>query len=63
MTKRDYHHLISGILSNIQKINNYFEGLDLEDFQYDEKTNDAIVKNLIENGEAANHIPLNILIF
>ncbi len=61
MSKRDYHHLISDILYDIEKINNYIEGLSYEDFQYDEKTKDAVVKNLIEIGEAANHIPSNII--
>ncbi|MEJ5363170.1 MAG: DUF86 domain-containing protein [Spirochaetota bacterium] len=61
MSKRDYHHLISDILNDIEKINNYIEGLSYEDFKYDEKTKDAVVKNLIEIGEAANHIPPNII--
>ena len=61
MSKMDYRHLISDILNDIEKINNYIEGPDYEDFLYDEKTKDAVVKNLIEIGEAVNHIPPNII--
>ena len=34
--------------------------MNYEDFINDDKTKDAVIKNLIEIGEAANHIPDDI---
>ena len=57
MSKRNYRILILDILQNIEKINKYIAYLNFEDLQKDDKTKDAVIKNLMEIGEAANHIP------
>jgi|YNPMSStandDraft_1061717.scaffolds.fasta_scaffold04024_4 uncharacterized protein with HEPN domain len=60
MFKRNYKILIEDIIQDINKINNYILNMNYEDFINDDKTKDAVIKNLIEIGEAANHIPDDI---
>jgi len=43
-----------------EKIMRYSQGLDLDQFVQDEKTFDAVVRNLEVIGEAAKHIPPEI---
>ena len=45
------------ILSSIKKIERYIKNVSLLTFQKDEKTIDAVVRNLEIIGEAANNIP------
>jgi uncharacterized protein with HEPN domain len=47
-------------LESINKIEKYIEGLNYEQFVRDEKTKDAVVRNLEIIGEAANQIPKEI---
>lgn len=61
MFKRNYLLFIEDILQNINKINKYINNLSYDEFLDDDKTKDAVIKNLIEIGEAANHIPENVL--
>lgn len=44
-------------MESIHKIEKYVEGLNKEDFLRDEKTIDAVVRNLEIIGEAANRLP------
>jgi uncharacterized protein with HEPN domain len=48
------------MLESINKIEKYIEGLNYEQFVRDEKTKDAVLRNLEIIGEAANQIPKEI---
>jgi len=54
---RDFRVYLEDILSAIQKIKSYTSGLSLQDFLQDDKTFDAVVRNLEVIGEAAKHLP------
>jgi len=60
MSKRDWKLFINDILECIEKIENYLSGISYEEFIKDEKTKDAVVRNLEIIGEAANQIPEEI---
>jgi uncharacterized protein with HEPN domain len=60
MSKRDWKILAYDILESIRKIEKYIINLEYEKYIKDEKTKDAIVRNLEIIGEAANKIPPNI---
>ena len=49
---------ISDILASTSKIERYTEDLSYEDFQEDELVQDAVIKNLLDIGEAVKNIPL-----
>ena len=57
MSKRDPALLIGDILESTEKILDYTRGLDFEQFQADNKTKDAVVRNFAIIGEAANRLP------
>lgn len=48
------------MLESIEKINSYIENLGFKDFKSDNKTIDAVVRNLEIIGEAANMLPEDI---
>lgn len=52
--------MIEDILECIKKIERYVDGMDFALFKEDEKTIDAVIKNLETIGEAAQHIPDDI---
>jgi uncharacterized protein with HEPN domain len=54
---RDFRVYLEDILSAIQKVKSYTSGLSLQDFLQDDKTFDAVVRNLEVIGEAAKHLP------
>ncbi len=54
---RDWNLLIEDILESINKIRTYTSGLSFEDFNFDVKTIDAVVRNFEIIGEAANKLP------
>ncbi len=60
MSKRDWKLFITDILDCIEKIERYTSGSSYEDFMRDDKTKDAVVRNLEIIGEAANRIPQHI---
>jgi len=60
MSKRDWRVILADILESINKIENYVEGITYEQFMQDNKTKDAVVRNLEIIGESANQIPKNI---
>lgn len=60
MSKRNWRLFINNILECIEKIEKYISNLSHDDFVKDNKTKDAVVRNLEIIGEAANQIPLNI---
>jgi uncharacterized protein with HEPN domain len=60
MSRRLWKHRITDIIDSIKKIQKYVEQVEFEDFQRDEKTIDAVIRNFIVIGEAARHIPGDI---
>lgn len=60
MSKRDWKLLASDIFESIQKIEKFIFGFSYEDFLSDEKTKDAVVRNLEIIGEASKSVPENI---
>ena len=57
MSKRSPGLLVEDILESIEKIERYTEGMTRNSFQNDEKTADAVVRNLEIIGEAAGRLP------
>jgi len=60
MSKRDWRLFINDMLECIERIEKYISGLSYDDFIKDDKTKDAVVRNLEIIGEAANQIPVDI---
>lgn len=48
---------LEDILTSCAKVKRYSQGMTLEDFQTDERTYDAVVRNLEIIGEAVKNIP------
>lgn len=57
MSPRDWRLFVDDILEAITKINRYTRGTAFTDFSQDERTIDAVVRNLEIIGEAARRIP------
>ncbi|MBV8201361.1 MAG: DUF86 domain-containing protein [Acidobacteria bacterium] len=57
MPERDAGLLIEDMLAAIRKIKRYTAGMDQASFRQDERTVDAVVRNLEVVGEAARRIP------
>jgi uncharacterized protein with HEPN domain len=60
MSRRLWKYRITDILDSIKKIQNYVDQMEFDDFQKDEKTIDAVIRNFIVIGEAARHVPDDI---
>lgn len=60
MKKRPYRMFLGDIFDSIEKIEGYITGLDFEDFSADNKSIDAVVRNLEIIGEASRNIPTTI---
>ena len=59
MSKREPSVLLDDIRTSIDKIGRYTAGLDEESFLADEKTMDAVVRNLEIIGEVAKQLPVD----
>ena len=57
---RDYRLYLDDMLVAAEKVLRYTQGVDLARFVDDEKTFDAVVRNLEIIGEAAKHIPAEV---
>jgi uncharacterized protein with HEPN domain len=57
---RDYKAYLEDIVQAAQKINRYVSGLSVQTFSDDEKTIDAVVRNLEVIREAVRNIPEDI---
>ena len=57
---RDWKLRVTDILTCIGKIQSYTTGMSYEQFRQDDKTIDAIIRNLEVIGEAAGYIPETI---
>ena len=53
MREKDYRMYFQDILEAIKRINQYLEGLTLQQFSKDNKTVDAVIRNFAIIGEAA----------
>ena len=58
--ERNWRMRVEDILACIGKIQAYTQDLSYEQFSRDDKTVDAVIRNLEIIGEAAGHIPLEI---
>jgi len=58
--ERNYKIFLKDILDSMENIDHYLEGVDYEDFVEDQKTIDAVVRNIEIIGEATKQIPENI---
>jgi uncharacterized protein with HEPN domain len=56
---REWRLRVEDILEAIAKIERYVQGLTFEQFQSDEKTIDAVVRNLEVIGEAVRHLGIH----
>jgi len=61
MPHRKWHLRIRDILASIERIIEYTINLDFEQFRSDPKTFDAVVRNFEIIGEAAAHVPEEIV--
>jgi uncharacterized protein with HEPN domain len=61
MSPRKWRFRIEDMLNAARKIAAYVEGLTFEDFARDEKTFDAVLRQLTILGEAATHVPEEII--
>lgn len=57
MSKRTPHLLLADMIEAIGKIEKYISNVNKEDFSSDDKTIDAVVRNLEIIGEAAHRLP------
>jgi uncharacterized protein with HEPN domain len=57
MSKRNVRLLLDDILSSIAKIERYVDAMDQEQFLDDEKTTDAVVRNIEIIGGATRQLP------
>jgi len=60
MSKRGINLYIDDILFSIKKIERYIKGVSFDDFCKDERTIDAVIRNIEIIGEAAKNIPKEI---
>ena len=60
MSPREWRFLIDDILEAIERIQRYVAGMSPEELEDDDKTVDAVVRNLIIIGEAAAHVPSDV---
>lgn len=60
MSLRKWEFRLKDMLEAAKKIGRYIEGLTFEDFVNDEKTFDAVIRQLTILGEASSHIPEEI---
>lgn len=60
MPRRAWRERVEDILQAVERIRSYTESLNARSFAEDQKTIDAVVRNLEVIGEASSHIPLEI---
>jgi len=61
MSSRKWLFRLEDILGALERIHNYTQGMDLDHFKSDQRTIDAVVRNLEIIGEAAKHIHNSII--
>jgi len=58
--RRTWSERVEDIIDAIERINSYVDDLDFDAFRNDQKTVDAVVRNLEVIGEASHHIPESV---
>ena len=61
MPSRQWRFRIEDMLEAIGRIEGFVQGMDVETFLHDLKTSDAVIRNLEILGEAARHIPDDVV--
>ncbi len=61
MLRREWDIRIDDMVAAVDKILRYTAGMDKAAFAADERTIDAVVRNLIVIGEAAAHVPEDVV--
>jgi uncharacterized protein with HEPN domain len=61
MSERSAKMLIEDILDAVSKIEKYVSGMTFDAFKRDDRTCDAVVRNLEIIGEAANRLPADFM--
>lgn len=61
MPRREWDIRIDDMIAAVDKILSYTAGMDKAAFAADERTIDAVVRNLIVIGEAAGHVPEDVV--
>lgn len=61
MPRRAWEFRAQDILEALEKIQRYMGDMDFEGFRRDEKTIDAVLRNITVIGEAAKHIPEEVV--
>jgi uncharacterized protein with HEPN domain len=61
VSSRDWKQRVQDILDAIIAIQTYTEGLTFESFAADRRTIDAVMHNITVIGEAANHVPNDVV--
>ncbi len=57
---RNYTMYLEDIITSMERIAEYLDGLSFEEFKKDYKTIDAVIRNFEVIGEAARNLPLEI---
>ena len=60
MPSRSWQFRIDDIIEAINKIERYTDGIDFVIWQNDEKTVDAVIRNIEVIGEASSHLPIEV---
>ena len=60
MQYRSWQFRIDDIVEAINKIERYTHGIDFVSWQNDEKSVDAVIRNLEVIGEASSHLPVKV---
>ncbi|PQP34871.1 DUF86 domain-containing protein [Desulfobacteraceae bacterium SEEP-SAG9] len=60
MPSRSWKFRIDDIIEAIGKIERYTRGIDFDKWLQDEKTVDAVIRNIEVIGEASTHLPIEI---
>ena len=60
MSTRSWKLRIEDILEAVERIERYTEGLRYDQWQTDQKTIDAVIRNIEVIGEAAKHVPPDV---
>ncbi|MDK9721486.1 MAG: DUF86 domain-containing protein [Rhodospirillales bacterium] len=60
MTIKDWRVSLADIVEALERIHRYVKGLDRDAFCEDERTQDAVARNLEIMGEAVRHLPQEI---
>jgi uncharacterized protein with HEPN domain len=61
MPERDWRLRIYDITDVIEKIQKYTNGMSFSEFYADDRTIDAVLRNLEVIGEAARHVPAHVI--